>query len=168
MRSARDTMARRTPSARGCPEADRTPAAVSRAAIWVQLAPAERSSRKSGRNSRMTGCIARRPRGPSSEVLNRPACISAVFFVIMQIRLSRRPIGRNRPKQTGTVSDYRSVTPRLDPLQKVSITPVHRWMAPAWRELLRRFSATCKVGMRSSFRPHESGTIVRRALMVVR
>ena len=84
MRSARDTMARRTPSARGCPEADRTPAAASSAAIWFQLAPEERSSRKNGRNLPMTGCIARRPSGPSNAAANRSAFCRAVFFVIMR------------------------------------------------------------------------------------
>ncbi|WP_144705522.1 hypothetical protein [Aminobacter sp. J44] len=83
-RSARDTIARRTLLASGCPEPDRTPAAARREAIWLQLAPDARSSRNNGRKSRMTGCIARRPSGPSSATANRPASFSAVFFVIMQ------------------------------------------------------------------------------------
>lgn len=82
-RSARDTMARRTPSVSGCRDPDRTPAAASKAAIWGQFAPEARSSRKNGRCSATTRCVGRGPSGPSNAAANRRACVSAVFFVII-------------------------------------------------------------------------------------
>lgn len=78
-------MARRTPSVRGCPETDRTPATASKAAIWLQLPPEERKSRTNGRNSVITRCIGRGPSGPSNAAANRAASLSADFFVIIQI-----------------------------------------------------------------------------------
>jgi hypothetical protein len=50
------------------------------------------------------------------------------------MRLSRRPIARNSPKHTATIPSYRSVTLRRNPLQKVSVTPVHLLMTRAWQD----------------------------------
>jgi hypothetical protein len=74
-------------------------------------------------------------------------------------------IGDKQPIQSAT---FRVVSHRHEMLQNESITPVHRWMAPAWQELLRRFQQPSKSGCGHRSGLILSGTIVRWALMVVR
>jgi len=129
-RSARETIARRSASFKGWPDRARTPTEAKRAAIWPQLAPVARRSRKKGRNSKITRCTGRGPSGPVNAAANRPASFVAVFFEIIHSGCHGLPsaaTARNTPQQFRIPQ---RVAPCRGLLLFVSFTPVHLWMTP--------------------------------------